>query len=94
VTTVTDRDKETVTVLTDLGTVTSTYRCVGVKVMARPQTHPKKRPDRDDTPLKPLGLDEITELIGDQGQCPDCGDPISGPALIKRCHSNHKAITP
>jgi len=52
-------------------------------------THPNCDPD--DTPLSPLSLDKITELIGDLGWCGDCGDPIRGPALIKRCQSQHKA---
>jgi hypothetical protein len=37
-------------------------------------THPCCDPD--DTPLPVLSIEEITELIGDQGWCGDCGEPI------------------
>jgi hypothetical protein len=53
-------------------------------------THPCCDPD--DTPLSILSLAEITELIGDQGWCLDCGEPFSQPGLVKRCRDRHAAV--
>ena len=55
-------------------------------------THPCCDPD--DTPLPALSIDEITELIGDLGQCQDCGQPAHSPGLTSRCKSKHKAGRP
>jgi hypothetical protein len=49
--------------------------------------------DPDDTPLPALSLDRITELIGDQGRCEDCGEPTRGPGFTNRCRPNHKVPT-
>src|SRR4029453_18483279 len=35
---------------------------------------------------------EVVAFVGPAG-CPECGDPLDGPALIKRCQPNHKAAT-
>ena len=35
---------------------------------------------------------EVLAFVGLTG-CPECGDPLDGPALIKRCQPNHKAAT-
>jgi hypothetical protein len=51
-------------------------------------THPSCDPD--DTSLPILSLDEINQLIGDQGRCLDCGDPLNQPGLMQRCRGRHK----
>ena len=55
-------------------------------------THPCCDPD--DTPLPILSIDQINELIGDLGQCQDCGQPARSPGLTSRCKSKHKAGRP
>jgi hypothetical protein len=51
-------------------------------------THPCCDPD--DVRQPPLSETEIAELIGDLARCQDCGDPIRGPGLTKRCRPKHK----
>jgi hypothetical protein len=46
--------------------------------------------DPDDTSLPILSLDEINQLIGDLGRCPDFGEPFNQPGLIKRCGDRHE----
>jgi hypothetical protein len=55
-------------------------------------THPCCDPD--DTPLPILSIDQINKLIGDLGQCQDCGQPARSPGLTSRCKSKHKAGRP
>jgi hypothetical protein len=55
-------------------------------------THPCCDPD--DTPLPVLSIEEINQLIGDLGQCQDCGQSARSPGLTTRCKRNHKAVTP
>jgi hypothetical protein len=54
-------------------------------------THPCCDPD--DTPFPVLSIEEIKKLIGDLGQCQDCGQPNRSPGLTPRCKSKHKAAT-
>jgi hypothetical protein len=35
---------------------------------------------------------DVLAFVGLTG-CPECGDPLDGPALIERCQPNHKAAT-
>jgi hypothetical protein len=55
-------------------------------------THPCCDPD--DTPLLALSVEEINQLIGDQGWCRDCGEPIRESGFTKMCSSNHRVMTP
>ena len=53
-------------------------------------THPCCDPD--DTTQPVLSLDEIIELIGNQGWCLDCGEPFNQPGLVKRYRDRHEAV--
>jgi hypothetical protein len=55
-------------------------------------THPCCDPD--DTSLPILSLDEINQLIGDLGRCPDWGVAIRDPGLTNRCRPQHKGSAP
>ena len=50
--------------------------------------------DPDDIRIPVVSESAIAELIGDLGQCQDCGQPARSPGLTSRCKSKHKAGRP